>query len=207
MATLQFELKDFFEKPPRLSTAAKEFIYDFSQRCVGRIVALARMLDVERLQGRHVRIFMQQMCVDPWTRLTRHGLQVQQLRVKSVSKILHRLHRTCAEGDEASPVDRRLVRKLSAALRAHGVKHSRDATTTLASAIAELCGIMLNSANALMDGRTMSRDDLRHYATCHRLSNGEHCVNASLIRFLHMLQRPMATAPTGETPKMVRFEL
>lgn len=192
---MEFDLKLFFKEPPRIKEEVKVYMHDTASRIVKRAVEHIKFLQIERILSRHVRIIIFQMTQDPLTRMTRVGLCVQQSKVKNMAKVFQRTIDSTEEnlkGDaKYGGIDKKVVKGTQTILDDMEVRYSTGASVCLAACVAEVCGIMLNSTQTLMQERTINLASLQTYATIHCISSGEKCCNSSLVRFLHHLNLPM----------------
>ena len=192
---MEFDLKVFFQDPPRIRDEVKKHIYNISTKFVERVITHVRVLDIERVLPRHLRLVLFNIVPDPQTRVTRNGLCSQKSRIKSISKIFQSAMDATEkhlQGDaKYGGISKQIVKSTHVQFDTHNVKASNTTIVLLSACISEICGIMLNTTLQEMGSqRTMTIDMLLNNCTVHTISNGEKCVNASLSRLLHVLQRP-----------------
>ena len=191
---MDFDLKVFFRDPPRFREDVKIYMHELASQIVKRVILHMKNLEITRLLPRHVSLIIFQMCPDPVTRYTRHGLCVQTLKVKSLSKVFARVLQDTTlalEKDQRyGGIDKKIVKSTTSLIEEAGLKSNSHASVLVAACIAEVCGIMLNDARQL-DKKTITLDILQQSSTVHVLSNGETCVNASLVRFIESIKRPI----------------
>lgn len=192
---MDFELKTFFRDPPRLKEEVKGHIHALAERMAKQFIALAKMLNLERLLPRHIRVLVFQMCQDPFTIMTRQGLATQQSRVKNTFRLLQRALDDSESRVKTDPkyggIDKRIVKGVTAILEEHEVRASQAAIVSISACIAEVCGLILNATHQQMnpDQRTMTLENVQSFGTKVCLSNGEKCFNASLARLLHAIDQ------------------
>jgi hypothetical protein len=169
-------------------------MHDLACRIVKRVISHMKNLEIARLLPRHVPLIMFQMCLDPVTRYTRQGLCVQTLKVKSLSKVFARVIQDTTLAFEKDQryggIEKKIVKSTTSLIEEAGLKSNSHASVLVAACIAEVCGIMLNDARQL-DKKTITLEILQQSSTVHVLSNGETCVNASLVRFIESIKRPI----------------
>lgn len=191
---MEFDLKVFFKDPPRFREDVKTYMHEFAGRIVKRVILHMKMLEITRLLPRHVGLIMFQMCSDPITRYTRQGLSTQTLKVKTLSKVFARVLQDTTEALERDAkyggIDKKIVKGTAHLIEEAGLKSNSTATVLVAACVAEVCGIMLNDAGKT-DKKTLTLEVLHQSSTVHVLSNGESCVNASLVRFIHSIHTPL----------------
>lgn len=192
---MDFDLKVFFEQPPRFREDVKAYMHDLAARFVHRVCQHMDALKIDRLLPRHVSLIIFQMCRDPITRYTRHGLSLQTLRVKTMSKVfakvLQETEVAIENKEKYGLIDKRIVKGTKDIIEHNGLKTNNAANVLVAACVAEMCGIMLNDARR-DDQKTITLEMLHETATVHVLSNGEACSNVSLIRLITSFQRPLA---------------
>ena len=87
-------------------------------------------------------------------------------------------------------ISKQIVKSTHSRFEQHNVKASNSTIVLLSACISEMCGIMLNATMQQMDQRTMTIDMVTNKCTVHTLSNGDKCVNSSMLRLLHVLRLP-----------------
>ena len=86
---MDFDPKCFFENPPRMKEDIKDYIKKLSENIVLKIISFCRNLfPNERLFSKHIKFAILAMCTDPVTIYNRHGLCIQNVKLKPISKIL-----------------------------------------------------------------------------------------------------------------------
>lgn len=185
----------FFRSPPRIASEVTAAVREMALRMVTRAAEHALALNAARVQPRHVRLISIVMAQDPMTRLSRNGLCVQETKVKPVVKVLKRAvddaEKAIARGAANGDIDDSIVRSTRAVWTKLGVPFDASAAVCMAACVAEVCGIMLNSTQRLMNDSTVMRlSDFEAHSTTYSLSSGGTCANTSLRRFLTHLFRP-----------------
>lgn len=202
---MEIEPEAFFSTPPRFQAEVGAFIRDLSSRVVQRFAQHARCLGIERLTPQSVKLIVFSICSDPYTRQTRHGLAVQQSKLRNMLKLFGRSMRD-AEAAMAhhryGNIDRMIVQSVQSAL---AVKHTDAAAVCVAACVATLCGIVLNSThNFTGDRKVIEVADVHAHCDRHTLSTGEVVRNASMARLLHVLRTPLqdvAPPPDATRPR------
>ena len=188
---MEFDLKVFFKDPPRIKEDVKAYMHEIASRIVIRAAQHIRTLGIDRILPRHVKIVIFHMTQDPLTRMNRHGLCTQQTKVKSIAKVFQRTIDLAEEALKSDAkyggIDKKIVKGTQLILTEQNVRHSTGASVCLAACVAEICGIMLNSTQSLMEDRTINLNALHSYSTTHCISTGDKCTNSSLLRFLHYI--------------------
>lgn len=190
---MDFDLKLFFKEPPRFREEVKSHMHELATSFVKRVCEHMKALEIDRLLPRHVSIVVFQMCQDPITRYTRHGLSMQTPRVKPLNKVFARVIQNteaALETDKYGLIDRKIVKGTQAIIGECGLKSNAAANVLIAACVAEMCGIMLNDARQ-REKKTITLDVLQEASTIHVLSSGEACTNVSLLRFITSIQRPL----------------
>lgn len=191
---MEFDLKNFFKEAPRFKEEVKQCMHDLAKNIVIRATCHFKMLNIDRILPRHVRIVIFQMAVDPLTRCNRTGLCVQQMKIKNMMRIFQRVlddtDKNLQKDARYGLIDKKIVKGTCALLEKAEIRFSSAGAVCLAACVAEVCGIILNATQHLMQERTITQALLQTHGTTHRLSNGQQCTNASLLRFLHSMQGP-----------------
>ena len=207
---MDFDLKSFFEQPPRMKDEVRRYMHYISLRFVERIALHARHLEIERLMPRHVRMILFSMTPDPQTRYTRQGICTQQLRIKSISKLFQKsmdaAEAAYANKDKYGGIDKRIVKNVLGVFAEHKTGTAMLTNVLVAACISEMNGILLNAACHMMIkmelGKTMTTEILQTHGCTVELSNGDRCTNSSLVRFIHSLARahPVDVDPVRNDP-------
>lgn len=203
---MDFDLKLFFKEPPRIKEGVKTFAHDLADKFVRRTVEHARALSIDRILPRHARLIVFQLAQDPYTRMQRGAVCVQQGRVKNMLKVFQRamdMAETALKTDaKYGGIDKKIVKSTQSVMTSAEVKVSTAASVIIAACVAEMIGIILNSTQTLMEDRTMSLASVREYGTTHCISSGNRCINSSLVRLVHHLSQPLCivtvSAPSRE---------
>lgn len=202
---MEFELKIFFNDPPRIREEVKTHVHQLAGLFVDRVADHVQYLQIDRILPRHVRLIITQMVQDPLTRMNRNGLCVQQTKVKNMAKVFQRALDKVEENLQVDAryggIDKKVVKGTQSCLDKLNIRYSTGASVCIASCVAEVCGIMLNSAQNLIEDRTLSLQAFQTHSTTYCLSTGERCANSSLIRFLHYLRSPICRGGVAESSK------
>ena len=204
---MDFDLKYFFEQPPRFKEEVKVYMHSFATEFVKRAALHAKVMKIERMLARHVPLIAFAMSEDPVTRYTSKGLCMQQHKIKSVLKIFQRaladVNQSIRNDPKYGNIDKKIVKGTAQVLELEGVRASPAAVVYLAACLGEICGIMLNCTQLHMqEQKTVSLTMLKQMSMTHQLSTGEWCINVSLMRFIHSIfTSPPSLAPNAEKSK------
>ena len=196
---MDFDIKTFFQSPPRIKDEVRIHIQTIATKFVFRFIAFVKMLGLERVLPRHVRVIVFQMCSDPYTIVTRQGLAYQQSRVKNMLRLLQRAldnaEGKLKEDAKYGGIDKRVVKGTSHIFEQESVRASTGGIVCVAACAAEICGLILNATHQKMtDQKTMTLKMIEEYGTMISLSDGQTCAHTSMIRLLHSLNSTIAAS-------------
>lgn len=205
---MDFDLKFCFTDPPRFKDEVKKYFYRLSTVTIKHIICHMRLLHIERLLNRHVRLIFFQLSQDPVVKYSKAGLVTQTLKIKPLFKVFKSvIDRTekALENNKYGNIDKKIVKCTQALFDEYNTKSSHGAVVCVAACIAEVCGIMLNATQSLVPDRTLSLQMVHSFSTTHMTSSGQKCMNASLHRFLCHVEQdvaiPRLTPPSSSKPR------
>lgn len=192
-SVMDFDLRLFFETPPRFREEVKRHMHDLATRIVLRVANHANLLGIERIHPRHARIILAQMCQDPLPRCNRSGLCLHNSKIKPMNRVFCRVMDITAKSEDAKNggIDRKIVKGTLQVLANNNVKSAMGGGVFVAACVAEVCGIMLNAAHNMTNEKTVSMESLQNYACQHKLASGHIVENASLMRFIRHVDSPI----------------
>lgn len=220
---MQFDPKSLFPRAseaPRLREDLRTYVRDLALHIARAFDACARrMCADERIAARHVKYIVLALALDPITSYNRQGLCVQNVWIKPIERVLcaavdAALLRYDVDLDRHGGLDRRLVRECENVITA---RHAPTATLAIAAVVAEICGILLNSAwTNLNRPKTLDLKQVRAEGIMHVFSTGEKQPYSSFARLLRRLEggldasfasapSPPLTKPTHTTEPRVTF--
>lgn len=197
---MDFDIKVFFETPPRISNEVRFYIHERATKIVELVCLHTKHLNIDRILPRHVRCIFAVICQDPVTRLERQTITVQQLKVKTMAQLFKiafdEVEVALEKDSKYGLLDKKIVKGCCAVMEQHGVKASTTGYVFVAAAVSELCGIILHATHVMMVEKTMSLELVHKHGTRVMLSSGQHVYHVSLMRLLKLIHNIDISAPS-----------
>jgi hypothetical protein len=200
---MDFDIKLFFKTPPRIKEDLKSHVHHIGEQIVDKCIHHLKQMGVERVVPKYVHMVFFHMAQEPFTRVTRNSLCIQQLKIKPVQKVFARVFHDCEQSESKNAgIDKKIIKYVSAKLSEHNLKFNPQAVVQIAACTGEICGILLNCTAVMMENeKTMTLKHFNDNSCTYCLSNGSKVLNHSLVRFLHYIKQPNPDCRTIDVSK------
>ena len=189
---MDFDPKCFFENPPRMKEDLKEYIKDLSNRFLLKIIKYYNNLfSTERLIFKHIKYIMIAMSPDPLTCYNRHGLCVQNIKLKPIHRVLCKSIDTAMKesenGTKNGGLEKKILKSCAEKLKSVNIKFSPNGVIAISAVISTLCTILLQGS-IKSDVKTLTLDMIKSNGVIHKSSSGASYPYSSLMRFIYIIE-------------------
>ena len=186
---MNFDVKTFLPKSTRVKENVKTYIKSLAENMIHSLIRVSTTFTPDKICVQHVKFALHSMCIDPIVMYNRMGLTVQNCKFKCMTRTLIRQLENEDPKDKYAGIDKKFFKSTTVYVATlTKQKIEANALRAIAFFTHQVCGIILNSALEQLSDCTMTLESIDKYGTTH-VVNSEECINCSLVRMLHFIQR------------------